>query len=208
MSVSIYDILLKRIIDLEYPPGELINEKQLTEEFSVSRTPVREALLKLSEKGFVQLIPRVGTYVSQVDIRDVKHAYEVKKNLEILACELAAERATSKDILELKALVATMQLMDPIEQYEEYIDADYTFRRKIRETSANPFLVSYLEELNQKTKRFVNHIQYRMQDPTWYRASMERIAGALADRNGQLAGEEMKQHAEIFLQELSGRFFI
>ncbi len=100
-QTDIYSILLNRIIELEYQPGELLNEKKLIEEFGVSRTPIRESLLKLSEKGFVNLVPRVGTYVTQVDIRDIKYAYEVKKHLEILACELAAERATEDQILEL-----------------------------------------------------------------------------------------------------------
>lgn len=76
---NIFDIILNRIINLDYEPGRLISEKQLIEEFSVSRTPIREALLKLSEKGFVELVPRVGTYVTQIDLRNVKYAYEVKK---------------------------------------------------------------------------------------------------------------------------------
>ena len=60
-NMEIYSILLDRIIELEYQPGELLNEKKLIEEFKVSRTPIREALLKLSEKYVSDNIDRLET---------------------------------------------------------------------------------------------------------------------------------------------------
>ena len=84
----IYNELLKRIIELDYKPGDIIEEKKIAKEFNVSRTPVREALLKLSNKSLVQMIPRMGTYVSQIDIKRVKNAYQVKKKLEAYAGSL------------------------------------------------------------------------------------------------------------------------
>ena len=82
---EIYETLKKRIIEMEYAPGQAIVEKDLIEEFGVSRTPVREALLRLSQIGLVEMVPRVGTFITQIDLMMVRHAYEVKKNLEGLA---------------------------------------------------------------------------------------------------------------------------
>ena len=78
----IFEVLKKRIIELEMKPGDVINEKDLIVEFEVSRTPVREALIKLSQIDLVEIRPRVGTFVTQIDLATVKSAYEVKKNLE------------------------------------------------------------------------------------------------------------------------------
>lgn len=205
---NIFDIILNRIINLEYEPGRLLNEKQLIEEFGVSRTPIREALLKLSEKGFVELVPRVGTYVTQIDLRHVKHAYEVKKRLESLACELAAQRASSEQADQLLNLAVEVSALNPQDDYEAYIDFDYKFRKEIRRISGNPFLIEYLEDLNVKTMRFVKHIEYKMDDASWYDSSLMNIAKAIKNKDPEKAGEEMDKHSDVFLEELSKRFFI
>lgn len=207
-NMEIYSLLLDRITELEYQPGELLNEKKLIEEFEVSRTPIREALLKLSEKGFVKMVPRVGTYVSQVDIREIKYAYEVKKNLEVLACELAAERASEAQVQELLAIVERVETYRSQEDYKKYINDDFYFRKIIRDAAQNPYLQNYLEELNSKTIRFVNYVEYTMDNPEWYNKSLKIIAEAIKNRNAELAGAEMKNHTEIFLNELSKRFFV
>jgi len=205
---NIFDIILNRIINLEYEPGRLLNEKQLIEEFKVSRTPIREALIKLSEKGFVELVPRVGTYVRQIDIRDVKHAYEVKKRLESLACELAAQRASVEEAERIVELATEIQEHNSIDDYQKYIDFDYKFRREIRLASRNPFLTEYLEDLNVKTMRFVKHIEYKMSDATWYNESVMIIAKAIQKKDSDTARQEMDRHSDVFLEELSKKFFI
>ena len=207
-NTDIYGLLLDRIINLEYQPGELLNEKKLIDELEVSRTPIREALLKLAEKGFVIMVPRVGTYVSQVDLREIKYAYEVKKNLEVLACELAAVRATDEQVRSLFEIVERIETYRSQEDYKKYIDDDYRFRKIIREASQNPYLKNYLQELNKKTMRFVNYAEYKLENPAWYNASLRIMAEAIRDHHSDRAGEEMKSHTEIFLSELSNRFFV
>ncbi len=204
---NIFDIILNRIINLEYEPGRLLNEKQLIEEFGVSRTPIREALLKLSEKGFVELVPRVGTYVTQIDLRNVKHAYEVKKRLESLACELAAQRISPEETESLLILADEIKTLNPEVDYQAYIDFDYEFRKEIRRISGNPYLIEYLEDLNVKTMRFVKHIEYKMEDAQWYDQSVMEIADAIKNRDPGKAGKEMDKHSDIFLEELSKKFF-
>lgn len=207
-NTEIYTLLLDRIVSLEYQPGELLNEKKLIDELDVSRTPIREALLKLSEKGFVIMVPRVGTYVSQVDLREIKYAYEVKKNLEVLACELAAARATETQVNSLFEIVERIETYRSQEDYREYINDDYRFRKIIREASQNPYLLNYLKELNKKTMRFVNYVEYKLENPAWYNASLRTMAEAIRDHDSDAAGKEMKSHTEIFLNELAKRFFV
>ena len=207
-TIEIYKELERRIVKLEYKPGELINEKELIEEFGVSRTPIREALLKLSEKGLVEMIPRVGTYVSQIDLNSIRYAYEIKKYLEALAAELAAQRATDSEIEEIITVVDDMEKYDPVENYEKYIEYDYLFRKKIRDASGNPELIQYLESLNAKTSRFIRHIQYKIGDVSWYKQSLRAIANSIKIRDDIGASEETKKHTIIFLEELSKRFFL
>ena len=78
------------------PPESFCPEKELCDEFKVSRTPLREAIQKLKEMKLVTVIPRFGTYVSSVDINEIRSAFEVKIKLEGLAGEAAARRITPR----------------------------------------------------------------------------------------------------------------
>ncbi|MTI66522.1 MAG: GntR family transcriptional regulator [Firmicutes bacterium] len=207
-NTEIYKEIENRIVKLKYEPGELIKEKELINEFNVSRTPIREALLKLSEKGLVKMIPRVGTYVSQIDIKNIKYAYETKKYLEMLASELASLRATNEEIEKIVKISERIDTYDTIKNYKDYIEDDHLFRKTIREASKNPMLIEYLEELNVITGRFIRYIHYKIKDPKWYNRSLKKIAYAIKNRDSELARKETEKHLAIFLEEVSKKFFM
>ena len=79
------DELRERIVTLQYPPRSPISEKDLAAELGVSRTPVRESLLKLREEGLVQVFPQMWTFVSHVDIDRVRLAQFVREAVECTA---------------------------------------------------------------------------------------------------------------------------
>lgn len=206
-SEYIYKELKKRIINLQYKPGELINEKDLIEEFKVSRTPIREALLKLSEKNWVNFVPRVGIYVSQIDLKHIKNAYEVKRSLETLASELAAVRASDDEIKDILSIVKEMENYDTNTEYAKIIQADQVFHRRIGEISKNELLTSLLEDVNSEIARFLQHIRYVIDDPQWYHRSLQGIAYAIRDRDPQKANTEAQNHSNTFLLKLTKMFF-
>jgi DNA-binding GntR family transcriptional regulator len=206
-NISIYKELDRRIIEMEYQPGDAINEKELIEEFGVSRTPIREAILKLSEKGLLDLRPRVGTFVTQVDLQSVKHAYEVKKNLEGLAAELAAQRATKVQVDELFEIIERFEHYDIVNDYRDCIKDDQRFHRIVREASNNPMLIEMLEELNIKTARFLQYINYVLEDMEWFKESLTLMATAISEHNGEKARSITEEHTLEFLNQMSRRFF-
>ncbi|BBE29965.1 GntR family transcriptional regulator [Tepiditoga spiralis] len=205
---SIYKELERRIIELTMKPGEIINEKELAQEFDVSRTPVREALLKLAEKELVEIIPRKGTYVSQIDIKKIKNTYEIKMYLEALAASLAAERATDEEVEEMLKVIEELKKLNPKKDYKKYIELDQLFHKLTRDASRNSMLIEYLENLNIITERFLQYIQYVVSDSTWYIESVILIAQAIKDRDSKKASKEAEEHVVYFLKELSQRFFM
>lgn len=207
INISIYKELERRIIEMEYQPGDAINEKELIEEFGVSRTPIREAILKLSEKGLLDLRPRVGTFVTQVDLQSVKHAYEVKKNLEGLAAELAAERANKEQIQELFEIIERFEHYDIVDDYKACIKDDQRFHRIVREASNNPMLIEMLEGLNIKTARFLQYINYILEDVHWFKSSLTVMATAIKEHDAKKAREITEEHTQEFLDQMSRRFF-
>ncbi len=204
---AIFDSLRKRIIELEFPPGSMLNEKDLKEEFGVSRTPIREALIKLAQIGLVETRPRVGTFVTQIDLQQVKNAYEVKKNLEGLAAELAAKRATEKEIEELFLIIERFSSYHIVEDYKLCIQDDQRFHRIARLCSRNETLIEILDMLNTRTARFLQYIRYVITDYDWFRRSLRDIAEAIRNRNPEAARCHTEAHTKEFLDQMSQRFF-
>jgi DNA-binding GntR family transcriptional regulator len=204
---TIYDEILNRIIHLEYKPGDIIEEKKIAKEFNVSRTPVREALLFLSGKGLVQMIPRMGTYVSQIDIKKVKNAYQVKKKLESYAAELASEYASDEDIGELFEITKEMSTYNGSPDYEKYIQKDYEFFKKLRSLTRNELLEETLEELNNSIVRFLRYIQYVCDNPKWHVQSLESIAQSIKIRDSETASKETEYFDAVYVKKLFNTYF-
>ncbi len=203
----IYEELKRRIIELEIKPGEPIIEKDFIAEFGVSRTPIREALIKLTQIDLVEFRPRVGTFVTQIDIGTVKNAYEVKKNLEAFAAELAAKRATEVEIKALFDIIDRFSSYDLEKDYKLCIQDDQLFHEIIRKASRNEILIDTLDMLNTKTARFLQSIQYVIQQYDGLITSFKSIAEAIKDRNPEEARIQTEAHTRLFLEEMSKNFF-
>ena len=127
------------IVDGTFSPGERLMEIQLADEMGVSRTPVREAIRKLELEGLVVMIPRRGTYVADISIKDITEIYEVRTSLDVLAAGLAAERITDEELAQLNRLlmemskhVANMDMDKLVELDTEFHNVLYTAARNER----------------------------------------------------------------------------
>lgn len=203
----IFEELKKRIIELEMKPGEMVNEKALIDEFQVSRTPVREALIMLSQIGLIETRPRIGTFVTQIDVHSVKNAYEVKKNLEGLAAELAAKRANKEEEKELFEIIDRFSGYDIVKDYKLCIQDDQRFHQIIRQASRNEILIEVLDVLNTKTARFLQYIHYVIEDYDYFHGSLIEIAMAIKNRDANEARRTTEEHTKTFLDQMSKHFF-
>ncbi len=149
LSYALLQAIRDRIVLGEYPPGQLLSEKELCEEFKVSRTPFREAIRKLEELKLVRVVPRFGSYVAKIDILEVKNAYEVRRPLEVLAARLAARRRTSNHIEEMEALVIEAETLLKLQEDSVKSNLDKRCHQLIYEASQNPILVETLDNLSQ-----------------------------------------------------------
>ncbi len=147
LSEMLFESVLDRIISGEYPPGQMISEKDLCKEFNVSRTPFREAIRKLEEMHMVEVVPRFGTYVTEIDINEVTAAFEVRLYLEVVAAKLAAERRTDMQIDAMKALVDEAKTMKDGMTWHDKRNLDRRFHVIIWEASQNHILVKTLTNL-------------------------------------------------------------
>ena len=109
LSEKIFESLRDRIVHMEYPPGTALSEKDLCEEFGVSRTPLREAIRRLEDMKLVNALPRYGTYVTPLDIHEIRCAFEVKIKLEGLSGALAAKRITPDKLDAIQKLIESAE---------------------------------------------------------------------------------------------------
>lgn len=207
INYEIYQSILKKIVTLEYKPGQIIEEKKIADEFNVSRTPVREALLRLSSCSMIEMIPRIGTYVSQIDIKTVKNAYQVRKRLEAFAVELATVNISDSDIKELMDIPKRMEKYKGNQDYEKYIEDDYEFFKIIRNSTRNEKLVGILDDLNNITARFLRYIQYVNENPKWHIQYLTDIAQYIRNNDAETASKETEYFIAVYVKKLFNTYF-
>jgi DNA-binding GntR family transcriptional regulator len=137
-----YRTMRARILDNAWPPGHRALEQEIALQLGMSRTPVREALIRLAKERLVEVIPRHGMRVLPVSADDMRDIYAVLTALESMAAELAAKRRPSA--AELKPLADASRAMDravKAHDLDAWAAADEQFHRHLIELSGNRLLI-------------------------------------------------------------------
>lgn len=107
-----YDLAKGRILSAQLMPDSVIDENALAAELGASKTPVRQALVRLSSEGFIRILPQRGTLVNRISANDIHHVYLLRALLEPAASEIAALKATAAQIAYLEDLDEVFQRSD------------------------------------------------------------------------------------------------
>jgi DNA-binding GntR family transcriptional regulator len=170
-----------------------LDERQLSQDLGMSRTPVREALSVLEQEGFVRSIPRRGLIVVRKSKREVVEMITVWAAIEAMAARLAVMRVTEADLAELHALVDVFQ-EDPSEQLSEYSRANMAFHKTIIRIGGIELMTSLTDNLfiHMRAVRAVTMTQ----DNRAQRSIVDHrnIIAALEQRNADLAERLVREH--------------
>lgn len=154
-SASAYEVLKQRIVSNRYPGGSHILEEKLAADLGISRTPLKEALLKLQAEGLVRLVPRRGVLVEPLTAADVIEIYSVLVALEDLAVQLIGQRDdAATDLDALQADVVEMQRALRDDDLDAWGVADERFHSRLVATSKNSRLSRAAETLLTQSQRF------------------------------------------------------
>ncbi len=133
-----YQELRRRILSNLLPAGTQVLEQDLAAQLGISRTPTREALLRLANEGLVELRPRHGMRVLPVSVDDMREIYEILTELEAAAARRSAERGLSAaDLSDLEGAVADMDLALAADDLDAWAEADGRFHKRLAEASGN-----------------------------------------------------------------------
>jgi DNA-binding GntR family transcriptional regulator len=191
---EVADQIREKIFNHELAPGSWINEKELTELFGISRTPLREALKVLASEGLITMKLRRGAYVTEVDHDEISQIFKVIAILEGSACKLVAQTATDKDLEELDSLHLKLEKAAADRDIDRFFELNQEFHDKIQEISGNRWMRKVITDLRQVLKLQRRNSLTKMGRLEQSLQEHRQILSALISRKGDLAQELMVNH--------------
>jgi DNA-binding GntR family transcriptional regulator len=202
---ALYQQIREKIVCGEIEPGAILTEAELADEYGVSKTPVREALVLLGHEGFVESMPRIGHVVATFTVQDVLETFHLRSILEPEAAGLAAERITEEGIAALlennDEEFALSERVHEDDFYERAYELNMEFHQHIARASGNRRLADLIKRLMEDMRRMLA-FDPRFVEP---RQHME-IIEALKRRDRAEAEQAMKRHLEETKSRLLDRF--
>lgn len=199
---GVYQVIREAIVEGTLAPGQHLAEQQLAQELGVSRTPVREALRRLALEGFVVMVPRRGTYVAGMSLKDMNDVFELRMALEGLAAYLAAQRITPQEQTVLKETLEQLEVATAADDKDQIISTDTRFHAVIYTASRNRRLMQIVGNLSDQIQSFRLQSLFapgRLKDTM---REHRRIVSAIERRDSQMARKLAEEHirqAEVSL---------
>lgn len=201
LKQQIYHLLKEEILNQQYGDADILNERKISEELNVSRTPVREALKALEAENWVEYVPYKGIIIKKMGEKDLKNIFQIRTALEVLTVELAMANRQPDLVARLAACHQKQQRSLTVAAAKpnkgHFLDLDVEFHGILLAMADNDLLTAMIGEIRDKIRRFgLNAIfsgDYR------YAQTLAEHAGVLqAVQAGDvsLAKEKMKYHMQ------------
>jgi DNA-binding GntR family transcriptional regulator len=198
--------LRKAILDGALRPPAWLRESELARELGVSRTPVREALKRLSGEGLVTITARQGAVVSPMTVEDMLEVYVVRENLEGLAARLAARHRSQQQVSELEDILSRMARATAEGHPVDLANLNISAHKVIRKAAANHYLDRFLTHVEFAVRRFgrttfkvPGRAEEAMEE---HRRTVEALTAGDAQAAEHLATEHMRRARELRIRML------
>jgi DNA-binding GntR family transcriptional regulator len=202
LSQQAYQIIRRKIISLELPPGGIIDENGLMDELGFGRTPIREALQRLSLEKLVTIVPRRGIFVTDIGITDLQRLFEVRLELEGLAARLAARRGTEDHWERMQAALDRLSAQGPSGDNQAMIIVDEYCHQLIYDAADNKFLKDSATTLYALSLRLWYYFLNRIGDMRGAILEHKVILEALRNNDEERAGMLLEKHIKTFQEEI------
>lgn len=196
LSEEAYSEIRRALLRGELEPGQRLSEPELALKFKTSRSPVREALMRLEHEGFIERLPNGRLRVATLDIRDLEQLYVVRASVEGLAARLATPLLRTVDLEHMGSSVEEMERCVKKRNAAGAIAAGQQFHDVITRECGNQPLVDVLEGLRARISRFRAVVaSFDDYDPDRVNEH-RRILKAFYQRNAEQAEAEMIRHVQ------------
>jgi len=200
-----YEEIKRRIIICEFKPGSPMNEAYVSDVLGTGRTPVHQAMLRLSFEGMVEILPRKGVLVKPVSFDEVMQIIDVRLLLETDCARTAAKRARKRDIASLRKVLRTAEKWVETRETEQIMLLDREFHFLLARISRNPVLTDLLTKLHERSLRFwfisLNQPRHHLR----VQEQHTKIVDAIEDGNADKAELAMREHIQSTRENISRR---
>ena len=194
---QIYEALRDAIVRVAVSPGQAISETEMASTFGVSRTPIREALIRLADEGLVDIYPQAGTFVSRIDLAAVREAQFVRQTLETAVAVEAASAGVDATVFD--SILERQERAIRNGDFGEFFASDEELHRKVFELAGH----GATWRLVQSAKSHLDRVRQleRPADATLMEMLRQHQAIATAVREGDIAAtvEAVRRHATVIL---------
>lgn len=133
IAPQVYERIRRAIITLAILPSEALSEKELSLQLGVSRTPVREALIRLADEGLIDILPQRGSFVAPIRMKDVEEAQFIRESLEVAVIGRLARRCSPQFLIDIKANLTRQEIAVANENGDLFLELDEAFHRSFCE---------------------------------------------------------------------------
>ncbi len=155
LTARAYEALKADIITCALQPGQQIAQRQLARQYQAGLTPIREALQRLAQEGFVQPLPRYGYIVSPIALSDVREIFQLRAILEGAAARLAAEKASPQQLERIAGAARSTYVYRDRATYSHYLASNAAFHRSVALAAGNQRLADQVSRiLDELTRLF------------------------------------------------------
>jgi DNA-binding GntR family transcriptional regulator len=197
----VYANLRDAIVRADLAPGRQLSENELAASLGVSRTPVREALVRLRDDRLVEIVPQLGTFVSPISNRAVADAQFIREALECASIRAAAPRVTVEDVEMLEHNLAAQERARDSEDFDAFYVLDDQFHQAICDLSGRS-----VWNITQRAKGHLNRIRRLSLPMPSYLAEMiaehREIVARLAEHDPDGAESALRHHLQMVLREV------
>lgn len=195
-SAKVYRALRQEIVWLKRKPGEPIIEKDIALAQRVSRTPVREALLRLTAEGLVDTVSKSGTFVARIPLRALPEAIVVRKALEQVTARAAAMHARRSEVTSLRAILQRQREADAAGNRSAFHSADEAFHAAVAVVGGYPGIWSLVQGVKTQIDRY--RLLTLPQSGRMARVIKEHAAvvAAIEDHDEDRAAAAMEEHLD------------
>jgi len=202
LNEQAYRRFKQALVTLSYKPGEYLNTAQVMNDLAMGRTPINQAIHRLSNEGLLQIIPRKGVMVSPLSVDDALELIEVRLANEMLCMRLASSRISAQDIASLEAINQQIEVATQQRDRDGMMLLDNQFHQQLAKIAGNKMLMDILSVLHAQAQRFwasslskEGHMQEVIEE---HRA----IINALAAQDAQAAADAAEGHILSFRHAL------
>ena len=204
----VYDLLRDEILSLTLPPGSPIDEVQLAERFSMSRTPIREALVRLAGEGLVDTLPNRSTIVSNIDFLNLHTFFDAITLMYRVTTRLAAQYHRAEDLTIIRAHQAEFAAAVAAQDARAMIATNRAFHSAIAEAGRNPYYTGLFQRLLDEGRRILRLYYQSFDDrlPQRYVDEHEAIISAIEARDLEAADRLATIHADQIVHQIQQLF--